>query len=392
VADASSRPSRVRSRAEAPRTDNREYEHELVLQGEEPPRSPRSALRFGFHGRKVLTEHVVYWSRGDLLDPQNARAMHTLYRTPVEIDLVLLAYRNIATEVEPATRRKFIKTLDSLKDYCDRLHVAWGKGIRAAIPLRVDDPQFEPLRRDFIRLADRALTRDSPLRPFYDAGAAIGDFQYRVLKTAAATADSELGPELPEIEPLVCGLRRLPAAVVQRCKAATVVPRSLGGSKGPEADKVLRVLLPHFDIHEDKPRSFWSRFEDQDFLQTRLGQIYVSMEFLFKDLSNSTMGIEFESIAPQEAERPRVPSWDPVTGILICGDETVTIATQATNLRPVLNRFEESGWQNSVGNPLVKKNEQAIYQVQKLLKAKTSRIEFSVCEGGKSIGWRWADD
>ncbi len=146
---------------------------------DQSPRSPRSALCLGFHGRKILTEHALYWAWDGINDPRykSKTSIHADYRTPIEFDIVRAAFNNAGAEIGLHSRRAFKAALDALEQYTDRLIQAWHKPLRQQIALTLDDPRFVGPWEVFRDVADRCLGSDSPLRPFYKAGAAIGDYQ-----------------------------------------------------------------------------------------------------------------------------------------------------------------------------------------------------------------------
>ncbi len=96
-----------------------------------------------------------------------------------------------------------------------------------------------------------------------------------------------------------------------------------------------------------------------------------------------------EELPPHDL--PDRPSWRPATGRLRWRKQvirTVRILSRPSNVRMILDAFEEAGWPPRIKNPLRNgRDQQQLHQALRSLNKGLKKIHFHAQEGGRSITW-----
>jgi hypothetical protein len=293
------------------------------------------------------------------------------------------AFQSLAGAAVPRAFSGFCAAYDEIDLYFHKLLLSLEGGTRVVVPLDAVDPAFGPLWEAFRDQADSALPAGSPLRVLYDAGAAIGDHQLGLLTHCARPDERGVGRPRPQIRRLVRALEGLPAAVIRGSPLARLIV-GLGPRRGSRGEaEFVRTFLERAGEHcavGPPPHDAWS--------------LYDTMKFLYNDISNNLLELTYESIAPPAGPVRRVPDWEGRSGTLrVDGDVVCTLASQAVNVRRVLDAFHRQGWPPVIDNPLAArgKDKDAVHKVVEQLKNKQGHIKFSACDGAQSVTWAWVE-
>jgi hypothetical protein len=279
------------------------------------------------------------------------------------LDNLLSRSRDVFNERNP--RRKRARTLASIRDV----------------------PGVE-VWHDLCNLADRALSARSPLRSVYDLGAALGDYQWKLLPLQPLTYSASRFDPWPDPGAIARSLRELPKIIVERVPLLDSLNQLASEWDQTDQAEFLRGFMERVRNHLplDLPR------DEQTLRDWMLCPGYKSDLFfrIYSDLSRRVCKIDFETIAQSRDVLRRLLRWEPGDGLRV-GDEIVRkVASNATNLQLILGAFEEEGWPDSIYNPISNRSKQGGQRthdaVNELNKGLT-KVRFRVSGGAERIHW-----
>ena len=291
----------------------------------------------------------------------------------------------------------------ALNEKASRFLDSWLRGSRRNVPLsRSDLPAELFLRRCFAQ-ADIALLPKSPLRVLYDLGAALGEYELQLLPHRPLDYGSGAFQLWPDIGPLVECIRRLPGNVLDTVPILASLAR-VHPSSGKSADPIsprmfidcVREYIPYNSLLDDP--STWEEWGTHSYREDLFIRIYST-------ISNSLQTLKYESMPLPPGNETKKLKWDNALGEIRADGELLRkkVATQAKNLRMVLDCFERNRWPRSIDEPFSKKdplsktlehtfNPQAVYRAVEELNEGLKVIRFSASEGATLICWGWQDE
>jgi hypothetical protein len=237
------------------------------------------------------------------------------------------------------------------------------------------------LWRELRSLADDALDKGSRLRPYYELGVALGDFQLELWDLdQAAVLSNDLG-RLPDILPVVERVRQLPKVDVRRIPVLRAMVRS-----APE-------------LNSGEPATFYRRLigENRDAFCLPTGAVdFRTIHQLDRTLDTriqeGLQRIALERAQIESGQQREKPWWRRDLLELYVGVRRVRrVAKQAHSLIEILNRFEEEGWPPTpISNPLrTSADPDRLKDAVKSLNRGLKQIRFGSNGNGQGITWDW---
>ncbi len=230
-------------------------------------------------------------------------------------------------------------------------------------------------------LADEALNKGSPLRPYYELGVALGDYQLALWDLDPAAVMSDDPGLFPDILPVVGRARQLPEDELWRIPLLWAMVRSAPElNSGEQAAFSSRLIAENRDAFRLRGRAVGFRTINElaRTLDTRIQE-----------------GLQRIASEPaQSGPDPQLgkPSWREDLLELYVRDRCVRrVAKQAHCLIVILNKFENEGWPLiPIANPLPTcPDADHLSDTLKTLNAGLSLIHFRGNGNGRGITWGW---
>ena len=230
-------------------------------------------------------------------------------------------------------------------------------------------------------LAHNALDKGNPLRPYYELGVALGDYQLELCDLdQAAVMSNDLGL-LPDILPVVERARQLPEDDVRRIPLLWSMVQS-----APE-------------LNSGERATFWRRLIEENRDAFRLPGNAVgfrTINELARTLDSRIQeGLQRIALEPTRTgpdQQRGKPSWREDLLELYVGDRCVRrVAKQAHSSIAILNRFEKEGWPTTpIANPLpTSPDADRLNDALKSLNKGLGLIRFRGSGNGQGITWVW---
>lgn len=214
------------------------------------------------------------------------------------------------------------------------------------------------------------------------------------------------------------GLPQCPAGSLQHFIGSRYIPWLKQKKTKSDSKIQLAVMILH-NLHEfvqERPL-WWPEFDDQradDFLQWRQGfgrqqdtvkpstlhqmrDVLISISKLaradgltgFRLHPAPIPGYKKSRSLKPPATHPKKPHWDAELGTLSFGGRSVTIASQATAIRPILNAFQQAGWPEWIESPFNARTAESSGRVAlSRLHAKQDLLAFQSRYKYARIGWK----
>jgi hypothetical protein len=313
------------------------------------------------------------------------------YNLLLVIDALNRVYRDLASEFDPCSLSEFAQELHASDRRANAFLSRWLMGSRRNIPLS----RIARSSRSYDRLcaiADRALPTDSPLRKLYELGAALGEYESKLLPIQHVDYRGAHFNDLPDMDSIARSIEGIPQAVLNHIPLLHALAQLTSGrDTNPKKDfnsAFIRILKLYICENQnlDDPD-----YRDHDFRVPYRGDLFYRS---YVHISNQLDNLPYEAIAPAHEERPS-PNWEPNSGRLLVGNEVVkTLATQAKNQRAILDRFQAEGWPISTCDPLPmhhQRNPQQVTDTVKDLNDRLSKMVFHA-KDGSIVWWDWKKD
>jgi hypothetical protein len=228
-------------------------------------------------------------------------------------------------------------------------------------------------------LADDTLDEGSPLRPYYELGLALGEYQLKLWDLDhAAVVSNDLGL-FPDILPVVERARQLPHDDVRRIPVLRAMVRSAPELNSGERATFYRCLLGENRDAFCRPRSAVS-FETINQLARTLDS----------RIQEGLLRIALEPTRIGSGQQREKPSWrKSVLELHAEGRLVRDVARQAKHMIKILDTFEEERWPRKIDDPLPKgphvpRLQDAVHQLNK----GQTTIRFGTHKG-RSVTWKW---
>jgi hypothetical protein len=229
-------------------------------------------------------------------------------------------------------------------------------------------------------LADEALNKGNPLRPYYELGATLGDYQLELWDLdQAAVMSNDLGL-FPDILPVVERARQLPEVDVRRIPLLWSMVQS-----APELNSGERATFYRRLIGENRDAF---RLPSSVVGFRTINELARTLDTRIQD---GLQRIALEPTQTGSGQQREKPSWREDLLELYVGDRRVRrVAKQAHSLIVILNRFEKEGWPTTIANPLnTSSDPERLKFAVKSLNKSLKQIRFGSNGNGQGITWDW---
>jgi hypothetical protein len=351
-----------------------------------PSRNPAVALQFGHLSRRLLLAHRWYSDESHKDDFNPFRPDQDFYESALRLRR---ACAHLAIDFDPDVRAELDTMLDSLHSrFRDVFNECNPRRKRASIRASILDVSCVEVWHDLCNLADRALSARSPLRGLYHLGAALADYQWKLLPLQPLTYRASRFDSWPDPGDIARSSRELPKIIVERVPVLDSLNQLASEWDQTDQAEYLRGFMERvrnylgLNLSEDELfRCNWVLYSG--YKSDLFFRLYW---YLFKKVCL----IDFETIIQSRDVLRGLLRWEPGDGLWVGEVRVRKVGSNATNLQLILGAFNEECWPDSIDNPISNRPEQggkrthdAVNELNKGL----TKVRFRVSGGAERIHW-----
>jgi hypothetical protein len=361
-----------------------------------------AAFRLGHLGRTIWVWHRLFWSRPELELVEDG--------VPFSVSQLRDARLALAREIHTNVFLGLDRVLDDWDRLAARLYKAWEEtGTYGPTPFGSDVVPGSGHWQELRVLADSALPPSHRLRPVYDLGRLLGDYQVELFDYQPNLGAADELERLPDVRPLVRQIGFLPKAYLDGLPLfRSVVDLAPLLDQGGQSTFLAALFKKHEGLWGQRfPRVDYSAVDRMMLVLARraeagLGSIEPP-ESVGAGQGATADGIvtappqpgsdPVGGTVPVQTRSELKPHWDKARGRLYYGDqEAKRVIKLAVNVLKVLDAFQACGWKYEIADPLAdphakKKDAQRLHETVKSLNKKLRYIKFRA--DGSGTGFRW---
>jgi hypothetical protein len=316
------------------------------------------------------------------------------------------------------------KVLDEFRRLYDDVVDAFARGGTGRICLEPREPPGHDLWRALRQLADRALPEGHRVRPLYDLGVALGEYELALREYTPSPGRSHDLGALPDVRDLVRRAGQVPPEfledlpllqslagllpVLDRSGQAAAFGQYYASNLGhwttdwpPDGPVPVRLMLDALVDHAERGLAE-AAIPHRGASPERPARVDPVVPESDYPVWSKKQGKRWDGqLSGSPAAKPkgtsheqRVPEWDANRGRLQVGDQDARRVkrTGAENVRKILDAFEKAGWPVELENPLAdphlsSKDEVTLHEAVRSLNDGLSLIRFHVSDSGTMVWW-----